>query len=476
MFTIEEILKATGGELICRGNPCGCPGNRAGASPAPAIITGVSTDSRSINNGDLFIALEGNNFNGHNFVGEAIEKGAKGVVVRRGGPLKNGTDTKNGVCPYFCIEVPDTLKALGDIAHYHRMRFNIPVIGVTGSNGKTTTKDMLAHILGLKYRVLKNHGTFNNFIGVPLTILKLTKEHEVCVIEMGANHAGEIARLTDIARPNIGIITNIGPSHIEYFKDLETIAQAKAEIFQKFTKDGIAIWNADDGMLSGLYQTLNCKKKTFGQAAGCYYQAANIEYAEGAWRFILNMDKPINVKLLGRHNVYNALAAIAASDTLGVKYGDIFLSLSNFKGPSMRMEILQAGGITIINDSYNSNPKSMESAINVLANFNAYGRKILVSGDMLELGEVSRYFHNQIGLSVFNSGIDVFIVVGEMSKEAAGAAISSGMSKDSIYYCKDSKSAGELLLKIAHAGDVVLIKGSRAMKMENVCSTIYSTR
>lgn len=460
MFTIGEILKATEGKLV--------------SGDAGCIVGGVSTDSRALRAQDLFIALEGDNFNGHNFVNESLAKGAKGVVVKRG---------KRMLTPFVLsgsnaavIEVSDTLKALGDIAHYHRMRFNIPVIGVTGSNGKTMTKDILAHILGIKYRVLKNQGTFNNFIGVPLTILKLTKEHEVCVFEMGTNHVGEIARLADIARPNIGIITNIGPSHLEYFKDLETVAQAKIEIFQKFAKDDIAIWNADDGMLSGLYQILNCKKKTFGQEAGCDYQASNIEYIDGSWRFVLNASKYINIKLLGRHNVYNALAAIAASDILGVKYDDIFSGLSNFKGPSMRMEILEAGGITIINDSYNSNPKSMESAINVLANFNAPGRRILVSGDMLELGEVSRYFHNQIGLSVANSGIDIFIVVGEMSREAADTAISAGMNKNSIYYCEDSKSAGELLLKIAHEGDVVLIKGSRAMKMEKICSTIYSIR
>jgi len=454
MFTVEDILKSTNSRLV--------------NGSANEVFSGVSTDSRTINAGDLFLALEGDNFDGHNFLNDCITKGAKGAVVRKGKAYR---------VPGFCfIEAPDTLKALGDIASSHRTRFNIPVIGVTGSNGKTTTKDMIAHILGAKYRVLKNQGTFNNHIGVPLTMLKLAPEHEACVLEMGTNHPGEIARLADFARPDIGVITNIGPSHLEFFKDLETVSQAKAEIFHNFTNDRLAIWNADDAMLSGLYQSLNCKKKTFGTVDGCDYQATHIEYFEGGWRFALNGNKLIKIKLLGRHNIYNALAAIAVSDALGVEYDDMFTALMNFSAPSMRMEILEAGGITIINDSYNSNPQSMDSAINVLSGFNASGRKILVSGDMLELGGLSGYFHQQIGLNVANSAIDIFIAAGRMSKEAVDSAIAAGMNKDSVYYCDDSKTAGKLLLDIAHSGDVVLIKGSRAMKMETVCSTIYSIR
>lgn len=460
MFTIEEILKATSGSLA--------------SGEVNQAVSGISTDSRTINPGELFIALEGDNFDGHNFINECFARGAKGVVVKRG---------KHMFAPFalqdpkaVIVEVDDTTKALGNIAHYHRMRFNIPVIAVTGSNGKTTTKDMLSHILGLKFRVLKNQGTFNNFIGVPITMLKLTCEHQVCVLEMGTNHVGEINYLAGIAKPGISIIANIGPSHLEFFKNLETVAQAKMEIFRDFGKDELAIWNADDGMLTGLYQILNCRKKTFGQAQGCDYRATDIESAPGALGFILNNDKQVRINLLGRHNIYNALAAIAASDALGVGFEDIISGLASFRGPSMRMEILQAGGITIINDSYNSNPKSMESAINVLSGFSVQGRRILVSGDMLELGEVSRYFHNQVGLNVANSEIDIFIAVGEMSKEAVEAAVSAGMNKNCVYHCDDSKSAGKLLLEIAREADVVLIKGSRAMKMENVCSTIYSTR
>lgn len=460
MFTGEDILKATDGKLI---------------STSPnQIIENISTDSRTISQGELFVALEGKNFDGHNFIGECLLKGAVGVIVREGRHFAfSDLSTKSASAPFF-IEVPDTLKALGDIAHFHRMRFDIPIIGITGSNGKTTTKDMTAQILSTKYKVLKNQGTFNNLIGVPQTLLKLNSGHEAVVLEMGTSHLGEIGRLAEIVKPNIGVITNIGPSHLEFLKDIETVAKAKVELFEGFTPEDAAIWNADDGMLSALYQTLRCKKKTFGASPACDYCATDIEYLENGWRFALNQNKLIKIKLLGRHNVYNALAAIAAGDTLGIEYEDIFFSLLNFSPPLMRMQILEIGGITVINDSYNSNPKSMESAIHVLSNFKSGGRRILVSGDMLELGEVSRYFHHQAGLDVAGANIDMFIGVGPLSKETAVAAIRAGMNSDAVWFCNDAAEAGGILLKILHSGDVVLIKGSRAMQMENICSTIYS--
>jgi UDP-N-acetylmuramoyl-tripeptide--D-alanyl-D-alanine ligase len=453
MFTIEEIIKATEGRLI--------------KGPARQAIDGISTDSRTVNNGELFVALKGIRFDGHFFIKDCISRGALGLVVSE--------DEEVDVPEYVSvIKVQDSLKALGDIAHFHRMRFDIPIVAVTGSNGKTTTKDMIAQALGSRYKVLKSQGTFNNLIGVPITLLKLNDEHQVCVLEMGTSRLGEIARLAKIARPNIGVITNVGPSHLEFFKDLETVAQAKMELFSGFGKDDIAIWNADDCMLSGLYETLICNKRTFGLANGCDFQATNIEYAESGWRFALNQSKLIKIRLLGQHNVHNALAAIAVVETLGIEYQDIYTALLNFSTPPMRMEILQAGGVTIINDCYNSNPKSMESAIHVLSGFSAAGRKVLVSGDMLELGEISGYFHHQLGLNVAESGIDIFIGVGERSKEATVSAVRAGMNGDCVFFCKDSKEAGELLLKILHSQDVVLIKGSRAMNMEKVCSTIYS--
>jgi len=458
MFTIDEILKATNGKLVS-----GQPQN---------IVSGISTDSRTINRGELFIALKGDNFDGYNFINECLVRGATGILISNKDSSRVSAIAASGLVNI--IKVPDTLKALGDIAYFHRMRFNIPVIGITGSNGKTTTKDMIAHLLGVKYKVLKNLGTLNNFIGVPLTILKLNKEHQICVLEMGTNHVGEISRLTDIARPNIGIITNVGPSHLEFFKDLETVSRAKMELFKNFNSDHIAIWNADDGMLSSLYQNLTCKKRTFGLSNTCDFKATNIESIEDGWRFALNESKLIKIKLLGKHNVYNALAAITLADAFGINYSEIHSSLLSFKAPSMRMEILEVAGIKIINDCYNSNPKSVESAINVLSNFNASGRRIFVSGDMLELGEISNYFHHQIGLNVAASGIDIFIGVGPLSKESTMAAVRSGMNKDAVMFCEDSQKAGELLRKTLRSGDVVLIKGSRGMKMEKACSTIYS--
>jgi UDP-N-acetylmuramoyl-tripeptide--D-alanyl-D-alanine ligase len=455
MFSIEEILKATAGRLIS-GNPL-------------QYINGISTDSRTIAKGELFIALKGKNFDGHFFINDCITKGAAGVIVSEDTELFCSK-------PAFIIKVDNTLKALGDIAHFHRTRFHIPVIGITGSNGKTTTKDMVAAALSAKYKVLKSPGTFNNFVGLPLALLKLNTDHQVCVLEMGTSALGEIARLCEIAKPNIGVITNVGPSHLESFKDIETVSQAKMELFSGFSGNDIAIWNADDPMLSGLYETLKSKKRTFGLSDGCDFRATSIEYVEGGWRFALDESKLVKIKLLGKHNVYNALAALAVGLTLEVDYQHIYTALLNFTTPAMRMEILQIVGVTIINDSYNSNPKSMESAIHVLSSFNTKGRRVLVSGDMLELGAVSNYFHHQLGINVAESGIDIFIGVGSLSQEAAASSVRAGMNKDAVWFCKDSKEAGELLLKILHTGDVVLIKGSRAMNMEKACSTIYSIR
>lgn len=459
MFTVDEVLKATAGRLIS-----GQPQQSA---------TGVSCDSRTIAAGELFIALKGKNFNGHDFVSDCLKKGAVGLIVSEREAECVSTVVEHH--PAFVVKVRDTLKALGDIAHFHRMRFGIPVVAITGSNGKTTTKDMTAGVLAMKYKVLKSHETFNNLIGVPLTLLKLNKDHQICVLEMGTSRVGEIARLTDIAEPDIGVITNVGPSHLEFFKDIETVSQAKMEIFAKFSGEDVAVWNADDSMLSGLYQILNCKSRTFGLSVGCDFQATDIEAVSDGWRFMLNAAKPMRIKLLGEHNIYNALAAIAVGDLLKVEYSQMYFVLSNFSAPSMRMEILKAQGVTIINDCYNSNPKSMESAINVLSNFNTSGRRVLVSGDMLELGEISGYFHHQLGLNVAGSRIDIFIGVGSMSKEAAAAALVAGMNKDAVWFCRDAEEAGRLLLDILHSGDAVLIKGSRAMRMEKICSTIYST-
>jgi len=454
VFTIKEIITATGGRLT--------------EGPDTRKSYKVSTDTRTIAPGDVFIALKGEIYDGHNFIKEAIEKGAAGCIVSR--------DMRYAAEGFF-ITVASTLKALGHLASYNRKRFNIPIIGITGSNGKTTTKDLIAKVLSVKFNVLKTSGTRNNLVGVPLTLLGLNSGHQVCVLEMGTSFPGEIRKLSQIAAPNIGIITNIGPSHMEFLKDLQAVYKEKSSIFADFRKENLAVWNGDDPMLVDLIHMNKCRLKTFGLRPGCDFQAADIQKKDNNIKFLVNGKFKARLNMLSEHNVYNALCAITIGSEFGIEMPKILKALSDFEPPHMRMQLIEGKDILIINDCYNSNPLSMKSAIKALADFKGR-RKILASGDMLELGELSAYFHHYIGELAAKHEIDIFVGVGELSKAAVQSAVQAGMKRDSVCRCKTSKEAGHLLMKIARPGDVILIKGSRAIKMERTleCFTTYSTR
>jgi len=364
------------------------------------------------------------------------------------------------------VIVPDSLRALGDIAQYHRRKFNIPVIGITGSNGKTTVKELVAHILSAKYNTLKNNGTENNLIGLPLTLLRLKKQHEVAVLEMGANHVGEIKRLSYILRPTIGLITNIGPSHLEYFKDLKTVLKAKSEILSNISRHGSIVLNRDDKFLKQLPCRLNTI--TFGIRKKSDFQATNITQIDQKLQFDLNGKIRFKLNLAGRHNIYNALASIAVAQHLKVKIETIRKTLAEFKPLPMRMNLDRIKGINIIDDTYNSNPLSTECAIQFLSNFKTRGKKILVAGDMLELGNRAKYFHQRIGKLTADSLINNLITVGELSSETHSTARKFGMKKETIWRCVSVDNAACILNKITRPGDVVLVKGSRAMGMEKI--------
>ena len=466
MFTIEEILRATGGRLI--------------SGSLKTEIKGVSIDSRTIYPGELFIAIKGERFDGHDFVEEALRRGAMGVVgATFMTPVFSGrmNPTPTSANPPF-INVKDTTIALGDIGSFNRKRFRIPVIGVTGSNGKTTTKEMVAHILSNRFNILKNDGTQNNHIGLPQTLLRLNSTHGACVLEMGMNHSGEIARLTRILKPTIGVITNIGASHLEFMGTIENVLMAKCELLEGIDAGGAAIINGGYPMLGKeVRKRFGGRVITFGFDKGCDIMAEDVLSRDGWTIATINGAHKLRLNVPGRHNIENALASWATASLLGLEEKLILNALSEFNLPPMRMELIDVHGIRIINDSYNSNPLSAECAIETLSDFEAKGRRIMVSGDMLELGDASAEAHRRLGILIAQSSIDMLMCVGNLSIKTADGAIAGGMEESRVRVCGGTRDAAKLLSETVKAGDVVLIKGSRRMKMEEIigCFTTYYT-
>jgi UDP-N-acetylmuramoyl-tripeptide--D-alanyl-D-alanine ligase len=459
---ISEIVEVTGGKLL------------SGDLGKEVELSRVSTDSRSVHKGDFFIALSGANFDGNCFVDEVLKKGAIGALLcpRKRASIQaldsrlRGNDNEEKVL----IQVSDTTKALQDIAAYHRRKFNIPVIGVTGSNGKTTVKDMIAKVLSSKFNVLKSEGTKNNHIGVPLTLLKLNASHDMCVVEMGTNHRGEIRLLADITLPTIAVITNVGPSHLEFLKDLKGVFAAKKEILEKLDKRSIAVINGDDAYLSAI-KSETFKVVKFGFNSTNAFQASGVLTTSRGMKFILNGGSAFTLDLIGAHNISNALAAIAIAYNLGIKYSDTKKALSEYSPANMRLNVRRKDGITIINDAYNSNPLSMNSAIEALAGYPAKGRWV-VSADMLELGQRGEEFHRAAGEAIAGSGFSGLITFGALSRYTSSRALECGMDKKRVWHCSDRSKIAGILKKSMGKGDAVLVKGSRAMNMEEVVENL----
>jgi len=328
-------------------------------------------------------------------------------------------------------------------------------------------KDLAGAILSRKYNVLKNEGTDNNHIGVPKTLLKLKGDHEICVLELGTNHPGEIIKLCEIASPATAVITNIGPSHIEFFGDLDGVYRAKAEILASVKeRKGSIIINGDDRYLKKIRPD-SCRMIKFGFDDANDYRGLIIGSDRDKVSFSVNSKWIFVSRLLGIHNIYNALGAIAIGRSFGVPYPDIIKSLASFRPTGMRLEIKKICGIDIINDAYNSNPQSMSAALEVLENYPAIS-KWVVSGDMFELGDKAEYFHRMIGILVAKSGADGLLTIGNLSRYTSAEAYASGMQKKTLWHCPDHAAASRILGKIVKKGDLVLIKGSRGMHMEKV--------
>lgn len=449
---VNEVVSAISGTL------------RRGQSDC--MINGISTDTRSITAGSLFFALKGENSDGHQYIQAAMKAGASGVVVSDANMVP---DDIEGVF----IQASDTLVALGDLAAYYRSKFDVKVIGITGSVGKTMTREMTASILGQKFSVLKNEMNYNNEIGVPLALFMLERNHEAVVIEMAMRGVGEIQRLAQIAKPSIGVITNIGMSHIERLGSRESIALAKAELLGELPSDGIAVLNADDDFFLTLKSKFQGKTISFGLSDGADITALDAELDEnGFYSFRLvtpNGETDVKLPVMGQHSMLNALGASAAAYALGVDIDSMRAGLESFTQPSMRMEFtVTESGYGVLNDCYNASPASVSAALQTLNAICGYTRKIAVLGDMLELGDFAGKAHYDIGVMLKSSGIDILVTVGELSEATAAGALTSGFSPDSIYRCADSEEAASLINTLILPGDAVLVKGSRGIKMEKI--------
>jgi UDP-N-acetylmuramoyl-tripeptide--D-alanyl-D-alanine ligase len=423
----------------------------------------ISIDTRTIRKGDAFLAIKGKTHDGHDFVREAFKKGAIRAVVSR-------IDKNTSSYAERLIKVDDTLRTLGDIAAECRLKFKVPVVAVTGSNGKTTTKDIIAHVLSARYTVLKNESSKNNLIGLPLTLLGLSDRHDVAVLEMGMNRLGEIDRLSEIANPHIGVVTNIGPSHLEFLGTLKKVFIAKCELLKRLSREDTAVLNKDDPYLRRI-SGIRPKKIYFGIETKCHFQASDLLFRDKGWLFSVGEEKNLKLNLLGKHNIYNALAAIAVARLFGIDFPAIKEALASFRNTSkMRLEIKNVRGMEILDDSYNSNPLSMERAVETLAGYNASGKRIIVCGDMLELGGKSREMHEAVGRIIAASGADILVTMGKYSRFTNKTASKKGL--DTSYHADSHKSAAEFLRKNTRAGDVILVKGSRAMQMEKVITEL----
>jgi len=431
-------------------------------------IKGVSIDSRNIKEGELFIALKGDHFDGHDFVKDAIKKGAWGALVERT-ELEQKFSNLGGLKNILPVE--DTLYALQEMAHLHRKKFAIPVVGITGSNGKTTTKEMLASILKQKGPVLKNEGNLNNHIGVPLTLLKMNGSHWSGVIEMGMSAPGEIDLLARIVMPTVGVITNIGPAHLEFLGTMDNVAQAKGELLDNLKSEATAVLNADDEYFGVMKKRFAGRLVTFGVANKADVMASDVrqgmEYSDVT---IVADDARIDIRLraMGTHNVYNALAAAAAALAVGVPIDMVKFGLDAFLPVAGRSELKRIEGRTVLADYYNANPASMEAAIKTLVSLKSGRKAIAVIGDMLELGEMSAEAHREVGHTAAQFKVDLLITIGEQATYVEKGALEAGMKKEQVLGAMSRENAGRLLKQLTHPGDVILIKGSRGMKMEKI--------
>lgn len=464
-FEINEVLDATEGRLLLQG-------------PQKGRMLRVQTDSREIKAGDLFLALKGEKFDGHEFVKTACKLGARGVVVEEAQAREMLTQVRQaGKGPVMVVAVNNTLRAYQDLARFHRLRFSIPVVAITGSNGKTTTKEMVYQVLATRWRVHKTQGNFNNAIGVPRTLLGLHSGHQAAVIEMGVDQVGQTTQLCDMTRPTAGVITNVGPDHLEFYGTMARSATSKAELLDWLPRtDGVAILNADDRYFEMFSRKAKCPVISFGMWAQADVRAADLEWNGRRTEFRLflphrKLAKRASVRIMGPHNIANALAGASVGCAMGLSGDDIVSGLQKFRPAPMRSEIRRWGGVLYLYDCYNANPASVKAALESLVGLNAARRTIAVLGDMLELGPKEAQFHQEIGRHAAKHHVTHLIACGAFGHNMSeGARTVHGPTQVSVV--KDATEAGALLKTIVKPGDAVLIKASRGAKMERVLDAV----
>lgn len=446
-LTLQEIARMVGGELT--------------PASARGTVTGVSTDSRTVGAGELFVPLRGERFDGHDYLAAAARRGAGACLSEE---VLSGFPTP-------VIRVADTLAALGDLAAGLRRAFSGPLLAVTGSSGKTTTKEMLASILALTGPGLKTAGNFNNLVGLPLTLFRLEEGDRWAVLEMGMSARREIARLAEIADPTVGVITNVGPAHLETLQGIEGVARAKGELFAALKPGTTAVINADDERVARIPVANGVRRLLFGLSEAAQVRGAEVAVDEASVRFRLQVGDeswPVTLRAAGRHNVSNALAAAAAALAVGVELPLVVRGLEAFRPVSGRMEVLRRDdGVLLIEDSYNANPLSVRVALEALDEMAGDGRRIAVLGDMLELGADAPGFHREAGWLAARCA-DVLLVLGEMAEHTAAGALERGLPEAQVRVCASHREASELLGRLLCPGDRVLVKGSRGMKMETI--------
>lgn len=473
LLTVEELREVISTKILAG----------AGTGWMKQSVRQISLDSRSIRSGDLFLAIKGERFDGGDFVGAALSRGAAGAIVDDSydvEPLAIKPNPKR-LAP-FILGVRDPLFAYQQLATHHRSRFDIPVVAVTGSNGKTTTKEMVASVMAHRWRVLKTEGNLNNRIGVPQTLFRLNGRHEGAVIEMGVDHVGQTTRLCEIVRPTIGVITNIGPDHLEFFGSMEGSAQSKAELLDLLPSDGTAVLNADDPYYDYLAARARCRVVSFGFSSKADVRATDVK-SDGRNGTIFRLLLPgkvrhtiVRIHVQGDHNVINALAAAAVGAVLGLPGAVIAQGLSRFRPAAMRSQVFVSHGVTVINDCYNANPASMKAAVQLLAQRGAGRKKIAVLGDMLELGLNAVPLHEEVGMFVSQQGIDQLVACGTLGRSLAEGAERAGLDRRNIVLAPDAAVAATAVKAIAKPGAVVLVKASRGMKLEQVAQALQGTK
>ena len=449
-LSLKEIVQVTGAEVN---------------SDAEIFFEDISTDSRKIQSGELFVAIKGEHINGESFAKDALKKGASAVLVSK---------TAKRVPEGVVLKVDDTLIAYRQIAGAWRDRFDIPIVAVTGSNGKTTTKDLTAAALNGLGHVQKTSGNFNNEIGVPMTLLELREKHNAAVVEIGMRGLGQIETLAEVVKPTIGIVTNVSEAHIELLGSIENIARAKGELVEAIKSGGTIILNADNRHTAEMKNLAGAgvNVMTYGLDNPADVTARDILIGSVSTEFTLSYrgeDFDFEIPMLGRHNVSNSLAAIAAGLTVGLNVEEIQRGISTLTTTKMRFEVIRRDGLTIVNDAYNASPASMRVAIKTTSEIYS-GRLIAVLGDMMELGEISERVHREIGAELVENKFDTLITLGELGKFIAAGAREAGL--ENVYTFDTHEDAAKKILELVRDGDTILFKASHVMHMEKIIELI----